>query len=126
VGLSKALVSLSRRDGHLGDLRGTRQAAGVPARIHYAPDRSGSNNSIRQIGEHGFELVIGHRLFDAFDAATRVRLSSSTTVCNAMSIDCIDLAQLIDEEDWVLRYRLAGSNIPCNSTPLNHLYRGRH
>jgi hypothetical protein len=59
----------------------------------------------------------------AFDATTRVRPSSSTTVCNAMRIDYIDLAQLIDEEDWVLRYRLAGSNIPCNSTPLNHLYR---
>jgi hypothetical protein len=29
------------------------------------------NNSIDQIGEHGFEPLIGHRLFDAFDGARR-------------------------------------------------------
>jgi hypothetical protein len=41
------------------------------------------NNSIHQIGEHGFEPLIGRRLFDAvdgaFDAAARVRRSSLAT-----------------------------------------------
>jgi len=61
-----------------------------------------------------------------------VRPSSSTTVkkipdvCNAMKVDCINLMQLIDEEDWVLGQFLASSNITGNSTPLNHLYRGSH
>jgi hypothetical protein len=35
------------------------------------------NNSIDQIGEHGFEPLISHRLFDAvdgaFDVAARMR-----------------------------------------------------
>ena len=60
-------MSLSRRDGHLGDPHGARQATGVPARIHPTPDRMRWNNSIHQIGEHGFEPLIGYRLFDAVD-----------------------------------------------------------
>lgn len=38
----------------------------------------------------------------------------------AMEIDCIDLTQIVDEEELVLAYRIAGSNIPCNSMQLNH------
>lgn len=37
----------------------------------------------------------------------------------AMEIDCIDLTQLVDEKELVLAYRIASSNIPCNSMPLN-------
>jgi hypothetical protein len=80
VGLSFALVILSRRDGHLGDPRGARQAPDIPA----SADRRDRNNSIRQIGELGFELLIGDRLFDAIDGVSMgrlgVRSSSSTTV----------------------------------------------
>jgi hypothetical protein len=38
----------------------------------------------------------------------------------AVKIDCIDLTQLVDEEELVLACRKASSNIPCNSMPLNH------
>jgi hypothetical protein len=38
----------------------------------------------------------------------------------AVKIDCIDLTLLVDEEELVLAYRMASSNIPCNSMPLNH------
>ena len=76
------------------------------------------NSFIHQIGEHGFEPLISHRLFDAvdgaFDAAACVRPSWHNH--KAVKIDCIDLTQLVDEEELVLAYRMASSNIRCRST----------
>src|SRR5262245_2282130 len=52
-------------DRHLGDIACVRQRLHVPARIHHLTDLGGRNDTVRQVAELGFELLVRHWHFDA-------------------------------------------------------------